>query len=305
MRPASPHPGRRGFEPNPGRPVQTPVGSLRLTRRKFLVALGLGALAGSADAAGIEPRRLTVTRPVAPLGRGLSLAVRVLHLSDLHASRVVSLDFLAAAVAKGLAQHPDLICLTGDFITRGYRHLDGYAEVLKPLSAAAPAFACLGNHDGGRWAARKGGPPDTTPVREVLRRAGITLLDNAAQTVSVRGQALRMVGLGDLWAGELRPREAFAGLQPSPAPTLVLAHNPDAREALRPYAWDVLLCGHTHGGQVKLPWLGPLVLPIRDRRFAEGLHRWEGRWVYVTRGVGNLHGIRFNCPPEITLLTVT
>ncbi len=293
------------FEQKPGSPVQGRVGRGLITRRRFLLALGLGTLAGAVDVAGIEPRRLTVTRSVVPLDRLSGPALRVLHLSDLHASRVVSLDFLAAAVARGLAEHPDVVCLTGDFITRGHRDLDGYAEVLRPLSAAAPAFACLGNHDGGRWAARKGGHPDSAPVREVLHRAGITLLDNAARTISVRGREVRVVGLGDLWAGELRPREAFAGPVPSAAPTLVLVHNPDAREALREMNWDLLLCGHTHGGQVKLPLLGPLVLPIRDRRFAEGQCRWEGRWIYVTRGVGNLWGIRFNCPPEITLLTVT
>jgi predicted MPP superfamily phosphohydrolase len=65
-----------------------------------------------------------------------------------------------------------------------------------------------------------------------------------------------------------------------------------------------MLCGHTHGGQVKLPFIGAPIVSIRDRRFGEGLRQWEGRWIYVTRGVGNLHGIRFNCPPEVSLLTV-
>lgn len=278
---------------------------MRMTRRKFLTATGLSTVGGLLYGGAVEPRWLAVTRPVVPLGRGEAAALRILHLSDLHASPVVSLEFLAAAVAKGLALRPDLVCLTGDFITRGHAALDGYAEVLRPLSAAAPAFACLGNHDGGLWAARKRGSADTTPVREVLRRAGIVLLHNAAQTVRVRGREVRLVGLGDLWAGELQPSLAFADPPPRATPTLVLAHNPDARAALRAYAWDLLLCGHTHGGQVKLPLIGPLVLPIRDRRFAEGLCRWEGRWIYVTRGVGNLWGVRFNCPPEITLLTLT
>jgi predicted MPP superfamily phosphohydrolase len=141
-------------------------------------------------------------------------------------------------------------------------------------------------------------------VRELLGRAGVTLLHNAAETLRVRGRAVTLVGLGDMWAGELQPALAFDGPDANGGLRIVLAHNPDAKEALREYAWDVLLSGHTHGGQVKLPFVGPLLLPIRDRRFAEGLHRWEGRWVYVTRGVGNLHGIRFNCPPEVALLTV-
>lgn len=278
---------------------------MRMTRRKFLAAVGLGMAGSGVYASAIEPQWLTIGRWTIPLERGSGPPLRILHLSDLHASRVVSLDFIASAVRKGLALQPDLICVTGDFITRGYEKLEGYAEVLRPLSAAAPTFACLGNHDGGIWAARRRGYPTTHRVRKLLERAGITLLHNAAHTLAVGGRAVTLVGLGDMWAGELQPALAFDGLNDGGAPRLVLAHNPDAREALRPYAWDVLLCGHTHGGQVKLPFLGPLLLPIRDRRVAEGLHRWEGRWIHVTRGVGNLHGIRFNCPPEVALLSIT
>lgn len=276
-----------------------------MTRRKFLAAVGVGVAGSGIYASAVEPQWLTVGRRTIPLGRGSGTPLRILHLSDLHASRVVSLDFIASAVRKAVALQPDLICVTGDFITRGYAELDGYAEVLRGLSAAAPTFACLGNHDGGIWAARRRGYATTHRVRELLERAGITLLHNATQTLKVRERAVTLVGLGDMWAGELQPALAFEGLDDGDAARVVLAHNPDAREALRPYAWDLLLCGHTHGGQVKLPFIGPLLLPVRDRRFAEGLLRWEGRWVYVTRGVGNLHGIRFNCPPEIALLTIT
>jgi hypothetical protein len=270
-----------------------------------LFAAGASAFGGLAYARAVEPRWLSVTRPTVRLNGCAGAPFTLLHLSDLHASSVVSLSFLAAAVRQGLALRPDLICLTGDFITRGSDTPAGYAEVLRPLSEAAPAFACLGNHDGGTWAASRRGDADTTRVGALLQRAGITLLHNTARTVHLRGHAVRLVGLGDLWAGDFQPARAFAAAPADDTPTLVLAHNPDARGELAPYRWDLMLCGHTHGGQVKLPWIGPLVLPIRDRRFAEGLCRWEGRWIYVTRGVGNLWGVRFNCPPEITLLTVT
>ena len=270
-----------------------------------MIAASTGALGGLAYVRAVEPRWLSVTRPAVRLDARAGAPFTLLHLSDLHASRVVSLSFLATAVQQGLALRPDLICLTGDFITRGYDAPEKYAAVLRPLSEAAPAFACLGNHDGGTWAARRRGDADTTRVRALLHRAGITLLHNTARTVQVRGHAVRLVGLGDLWAGDFQPARAFAAAPADETPTIVLAHNPDARQALQPYGWDLMLSGHTHGGQVKLPGIGPLVLPIRNRRFAEGLCRWEGRWIYVTRGVGNLWGIRFNCPPEITLLTVT
>jgi predicted MPP superfamily phosphohydrolase len=276
-----------------------------LTRRKFLATLGLAAVGSGIYVRVIEPRWLTIGRHTVSVGlKGDGPPLKILHLSDLHASRVVSLSFIGEAVRLGLGLQPDLICLTGDFITRGYKELDGYAEALKPLAASAPTFACLGNHDGGTWAARRRGHADTNRVREMLAKAGVTLLHNAAQTIRIRDRDLTLVGLGDMWAGELQPMIAFRSHESKADATIVLSHNPDSKEALKPYPWDLMLCGHTHGGQVKLPFIGAPILSIRDRRFGEGLRQWEGRWIYVTRGVGNLHGIRFNCPPEVSLVTV-
>lgn len=275
-----------------------------LTRRKFLATLGLGVAGSGLYAGVVEPHWLTIGRHTVRLNPQLSgPSLKILHLSDLHASRVVSLNFIGEAVRMGLALQPDLICLTGDFITRGFNGFDGYAQVLKPLAACAPTFACLGNHDGGIWAARRRGYSDTNRVREVLAGAGVKLLHNAASAIRVRNRDLTVVGLGDVWAGELQPMIAFRSVQPAGA-TVVLSHNPDTKEHLRPYRWDLLLCGHTHGGQVRLPFIGAPVSSVRDRRFLEGLHDWEGRWVHVTRGVGNLYGVRFNCPPEVSLITL-
>ena len=88
-------------------------------------------------------------------------------------------------------------------------------------------------------------------------------------------------------------------------PTLLLAHNPDTKDVAWPFAWDAMLSGHTHGGQVVLPWIGPPFVPVEDRRFIAGLHSWRDRWIYTTRGVGNILGVRVNCRPEVTLLEVT
>jgi len=276
-----------------------------LTRRKFLATMGCCVAGSGFYVRVVEPHWLTVGRHNFRLARGgHSPPLRILQLSDLHASRVVSLNFISEAVRMGLELHPDLICLTGDFITRGHKQLDGYAEVLQPLSATLPTFACLGNHDGGVWAARRNGDSDTSRVREVLANAGVTLLHNSAQTVRVRDRNLRVVGLGDIWAGEMQPMIAFATPDPGADATIVLSHNPDTKDYMKAYAWDLLLSGHTHGGQVRLPFIGAPVVPVRDKRFLEGLHEWEGRQVHVTRGVGNLYGVRFNCPPEVSLLTL-
>jgi len=275
------------------------------TRRKFLAAAGLCAF-GAGYAFAVEPRWLGVGRHEVKLSKtGGRSPFKLLQLSDLHASHVVSLGFIAKAVQLGLSLKPDLICLTGDFITRGFNQLAGYSEILRSLADSAPTFACLGNHDGGLWAARRRGYADTNRVRELLAESGATLLHNSAKTIRIRDWDLTLVGVGDLWAGEMQPLLAFDLLQPvAGGATIVLSHNPDSKQWLKPFAWDLMLCGHTHGGQMRLPFFGTPFAPVRDKRFVEGLHRWEERWIHITRGVGNLHGVRFNCPPEVSLLTL-
>ncbi len=84
------------------------------------------------------------------------------------------------------------------------------------------------------------------------------------------------------------------------APAILLAHNPDTKDVLADRPWDLMLSGHTHGGQVVLPFVGERFVPVRDKRFIAGLKEWNGRQVYVTRGVGNVAGVRINCRPEVT-----
>lgn len=279
-----------------------------LTRRKFLASCVLLAGGTAAHMRWIEPEWLRVSHHRVTLGTSDtgSKPLRILHLSDFHASDCVPLDFIESAVNLGLSQEPDLVCLTGDFISWQYEEWQRYTEILSRLSARAPTFACLGNHDGGPWAAssRHRGYPTADPVRELLANSRIELLDNSSRQIEVAGRKLRMAGVSDLWNRELHPEQALSPAGSSHEPTVLLCHNPDAKALLAPYAWDLLLCGHTHGGQCQLPILGTPFAPIRDKRFVEGLHRWEGRLIHITRGVGNLHGLRFNCRPEVSVLEV-
>lgn len=288
-----------------------PPSAPRRSRRRWLLALA-GAAGTAAVAAAhtrlLEPGWLEVTHRTLQLGPAPAAPVRVLHLSDLHASGYVPLEFIARAVRLGLAEQPNLVCLTGDFITKHFQQFADYAEVLKPLAAAAPTFACLGNHDGGKWAARPNyrGHADHAEVRKCLAAAGATVLLNAARQLTVRNRPLRLVGLGDLWADELRAHEAFgAEAAPAGTSTLALLHNPDGKDAVADFPWQLALCGHTHGGQCRLPFLGTPFAPVRDHRYVAGLNRWRDRWIFTTRGIGNLLGVRFNCRPEVSLLTLT
>ena len=279
---------------------------LNLTRRKFLTLVGISGFGAALDARWLEPEWLGIGRHTVALGKGGDATpLKILQLSDLHASKVVSLDFIAKAIRLGLSLKPDLVLLTGDFITRKFAQFERYTEILSPLARAAPCFASLGNHDGGAWAGGRHGYADTAFVRKLLSNAGIELLYNQATHLRIKDRNLRLVGLGDLWASEFHPETAFTGATTNPDETvLVLSHNPDTKDFLKSYAWDLLVCGHTHGGQFYLPLIGTPFAPVRDKRFVKGLHQWQGRWIHITKGVGNLLGVRFNCRPEVSLLTL-
>jgi predicted MPP superfamily phosphohydrolase len=255
---------------------------------------------------GVEPNWLerTFNRVKLPC-KSLTSGVRILHLSDFHASPDVPFSLIENSVELGLETKPDVICLTGDFVTDATPFdEEEYARILRRLSSAAPVFGSLGNHDGGTWGASVGGLKDSFVVRSLLGAGGVTLLHNRSEVIRVRDQAIRFAGVGDLWSNGVDGDLAFENV-PTEDPAILLAHNPDTKDVLADRAWDLMLSGHTHGGQVVVPLLGERFVPVRDKRFIAGLKQWNGRQVYVTRGVGNIRGVRVNCRPEVTVLDVT
>lgn len=263
-------------------------------------------LAGALGAGGwmrlVEPWWFKTTRRQVPVGLGGG-RLRLLHLSDFHADPM-PLDYFAKCISAGIAEKPDLICITGDFITWKYEDWDTYAAVLRRLSDVAPTFAILGNHDGGKWA-RFSGYPDTTAVRSLLGKAGVHLLHNEAVPFHSSNGNITLAGLGDLWAGEMEPAPIFGGRKRDrEVPLILMSHNPDTKDYLRSFSWDLMLSGHTHGGQLLLPLVGTPFAPVEDKRYVRDLHRIGDRWLYITAGVGCLHTARFNCRPEISVLTL-
>lgn len=232
-------------------------------------------------------------------------SLRILHLSDFHSGWVVPLSFIEKAICRGLALEPDLAVVTGDFINANIEDAKAYGETLEKLSKKVPTFAVLGNHDGGVWAGSLGGYRSENAMERLLEESGISVLENKLTRIDVAGQSVDLIGLGDLWSGRSRPEDAFAGFDRDPSiPVIALAHNPDCRKSLRPYPWDLLLCGHTHGGQVNFGPLGTPFAPIADHSFEGGLHLFDGRWIHVSRGVGMTVQFRFNCRPEVGILTL-
>lgn len=270
-----------------------------MNRRQFLGALGLAGMAAAIPVAlttATERSRRTVR-----LWNDGGPPLRIAHLSDLHSSPAIPLRHIEDAVGLVLSETIDAACLTGDFVTRTAPDPAGLVRILRRLSSAAPTFACLGNHDGGRWSASHGGSATPDAVVEMLDAAGIRLLRDETERFSARGRDVLLTGVEDLWSFDIDPLKA--GIGTAAVPRIVLAHNPDTKDALAREPWDLMLSGHTHGGQIRLPFLGGrLTAPVRDDRYIEGLLPWGSHLLHISRGVGCLHGIRINCPPEVTVL---
>ena len=267
------------------------------SRRAFLLAPLLAAPT-AAYARLVEPTWLEWTQRTCTIP-GLSDSVRLVHLSDLHASHDVPMSLIENAIQMAIDSNPDLICVTGDFVTnsQGFDSTE-YAAILSRLSRKAPTFAVLGNDDGGLWSSTRGGFTNSGKIARMVERARIDLLANRTIQVDC---GLQITGMGDLWAGEANPEQAFQDADLD-SPTILLAHNPDSKKVAADYSWRLMLSGHTHGGQVVAPIFGFCPAPVEDRRYIRGLKPWRERWIHVSCGVGSISGVRFRCRPEVTLL---
>lgn len=216
---------------------------------------------------------------------------RIVQLSDVHHSPFTSLDFIKEAVETANALKPDMFVLTGDFVSHETEYIAPVAEVLGELKSEFGTYACLGNHD--HWT-------DADLVTDLLRGEGITVLINEGFELKARGASVWLAGVDDLMAGKTDVRAAMRGSLEKEM-KILLAHNPAiVRRAAR---WDVdlMLSGHTHGGQVKIRDEEHKIL--QSRKMKSGLHRRQNTQVYVTRGIGTVVvPFRYQCPPEITLL---
>jgi predicted MPP superfamily phosphohydrolase len=222
---------------------------------------------------------------------------RIAFLTDLHFSAVVPGWYLSRAVAIALELQPDLILLGGDFVSHNARYAAGLADLLAPLAARDGVFAVLGNHDHYVGA---------DMVRAALSAAGIRELRNASVEINRGGAALAVAGVGDLRYDAIDFRAAVGALSER-LPRIVVSHDPDVFAYWPPeLRLDLMLSGHTHGGQAHLPLLGPPYVPSQfGFRYLAGRFREGERQLYVSRGVGAITApVRWRCPPEITLLVL-
>ena len=282
----------------------------RITRRRFLVA-GACAGAGLALYAGeIERHWIEITNHDVFL-RGLSRTFdgfRVAQLSDIHLDEFTEPFFLHDAIDRINRLNADAVFLTGDFVTRSpvsRRVFKGAAEqcagILNQLQCAQ-RYASLGNHDilVGK-----------NKVTAALVAIGIKVLNNACLPIDRGGGRFWLAGVEDPLEGHPDPEAAIpASIRNVPhEPVVLLCHAPDYIDTLlnQPAGSSVslMLSGHSHGGQIRLPLIGPLKLPKMGRKYVEGWFRFGDLQLYVNRGLGTVDlPFRFDCPPEITLFTL-
>jgi hypothetical protein len=222
---------------------------------------------------------------------------RIALLTDLHSSPLVPRWWLDRAVDTANALAPDLVALGGDFLDDDPHYIAELGDILRPLRGKDGAVAVLGNHD--HYVGAQG-------VREELASAGVRELWNAHFVLIRGGAPLVIGGVGDLETDVVDCERALAGASAN-APRIVLSHDPDvfAYWPAEPRL-DLMLAGHTHGGQAYLPLLGPPYVPSQfGFRYLQGLIREGGRQLYVSRGVGASGlPIRWGCPPELTLVVL-
>jgi predicted MPP superfamily phosphohydrolase len=225
--------------------------------------------------------------------------LRVLHVSDLHLRPGSELAWQLPEVAAA-APH-DLAVYTGDFIDDD----DGIAPVgtlLARMPRVAGAYAVLGNHDH-RPRGRAHGRNDVGRLQTELAAAGLEVLTNTARPIC--GGELVLAGVDDPATGRDDLSRAMQGVSPG-ACCLLLAHSPDIVLRLGPYRPGLILAGHTHGGQIRLPLIGPLITMSKaPRRLTMGLHQYAGVPTFITRGIGYSGlNLRLSCPAEVALLTL-
>jgi predicted MPP superfamily phosphohydrolase len=276
----------------------------KLTRRQWLKRTALAVVAGGIGVASytywIEPFWVEFVErdlPIANLpaqwqGRTL------VQISDIHIGHRVSDDYLVGSFERAAALEPDIVAFTGDLLSLRPDRTPPYDQikrVIKHLPRGRLAtLGVFGNHDyGWLWSQ----PEVAERLSALTREFGIRILRNEAAEID----GLTVIGIDELLAGQCNG-SALAATSSSTA-RLILCHNPDAADL---DIWNGyqgwILAGHTHGGQCKPPFFPPPLLPVQNKRYTAGeFDLYDGRMMYINRGLGHLRRVRFNARPEITV----
>jgi predicted MPP superfamily phosphohydrolase len=278
-----------------------------LSRRKFLLAgaaaAGVATLGTDGFVQSNHPHLVEIEIPLARLPEAFD-GFRLVQLSDFHYDEHFSAIPIRKSVAVVNDLRPDLIALTGDFVTvpilERPASLRAAAATVEPCAALlhelqAPKYAILGNHDAIA-------SPDH--VVRALESANITVLRNQSVAIERGRDRMWLAGIDDLLRGRPDMSATLANISEKET-TILLAHEPDFADDASLSPVDLQLSGHSHGGQIWIPGIGAPWLPPMARRYPRGLHQLGNLTLYTNIGIGTIRApIRINCPPEITLITL-
>lgn len=275
---------------------------MRLRRRVWLLGLGVlgcAALVLALWGFWLEPASLRVSEERVGL-QWPARPLRIAILTDLHVgSPFNGIDNLRRVVDRTNAAHPDMICILGDLVIQGvpggtFVPPEDIARELGRLTSRVGTYAVLGNHDG--WL-------DRERVRRALAANGARVVEDTAVRVETPAGVVWVAGVSDLWTGPHDLGAALSAVTSEFEPVLLLTHNPDVFPMV-PRRVALTLAGHTHGGQVRLPWIGAPIVPSRfGQRFAAGHIVEGGRHLFVATGVGtSIIPVRYRVPPAVTIL---
>ena len=336
-------------------PDSSRISRRRLLQRfvRGALAIGVASVGGLAYAHEVEPSWLRINRRdirIAGLPRALD-GLTIAHLTDLHLNHWMTRERLSEVSRRANSLGADLIVITGDFVSKDMRPIDargnhigdaytlaapGLSQALSILRAPLGVWGVLGNHD--HWtadpemshtpraqavssAASSSASGDYNVVRRLIREAGVRELDNKIAPIERNGARLWLCGVDDLWAGQPDFPSVISELEQRANPdevAILLAHEPDYADVVaKTGRISLQLSGHSHGGQVNIPFIGPPILPAMGRKYHTGLYQIatsggsphsparNSMQVFTSRGVGIVGmRVRFNCPPEIALLTL-
>ena len=222
---------------------------------------------------------------------------RIVQLSDFHLYPYTRLDQVRDAVTIANALRPDLTVVTGDYVSHIAEAIFDLGPVLSELNARYGVATIMGNHD--VWTNR-------SIVEQGLREVGLAPLNNRGHVLSQGRGRIAIVGLDDGWVGK-PDLPAALGTIPDSVPIVLLAHEPDLADIyVQNPRIAVQLSGHTHGGQIRLPKRGALMLPYLGQKYDYGLYQIHDTWLYTNAGIGfGSIPIRINCPPEVTEFILT
>ncbi|MDT7809533.1 MAG: uncharacterized protein QOJ70_3346 [Acidobacteriota bacterium] len=276
------------------------VNELSLTRREFLKGVGATAAVGVAGVSAygglVEAWDYELTETVVSV-RDLPErfeGFRIAQVSDVHHGRLVSIEEVRRVVGLANAARADLVALTGDYTTSLREYVEPCAEVLGELSAPEGVWAVLGNHDHNT---------DGPLTRQALARRGINVLTNMNTELRRGADALQLAGVDDWGWGKADFERAMRGLDMS-RPSVLLAHEPMALDMPETRGVSLILSGHTHGGQVSLPFVGsPAAYVWKHLKYLRGMYESEGTQLYVSRGTGMIGvPVRIGARPEVAVL---